>query len=421
MAKEAPNTNCTVCLSSPCICQPCQSPGCAEKNDFICELCNTCPLHCACNRCEGCHEIFKEVCKSCDNCTSCCKCAPCGLCGDMARTQDFCVNCKYCNHCCLCNIVNNSGLPLKQGTVKPYFWNPDGRGYSFGKKLEQTPDIKDHANTNKFQLNSTRYIAVEIEVAESDRRKAAPLLKALYQLHCSVVHDGSLPATGYEINTSPAYGMTFVNEILQLCTVLKDSGAKTSPACGIHVHVDARDLLWLPDFKNVLRTYYKVESALWGLLPVSRKASKYARPCGDMFYNALVSSPDLKSWKNNLFQLIYNSNTLSSEIRKSKRHDSRYNALNIHSWFHRGTLEFRHHHGSLNAEKIINWAMICCAIIDFSKKHSEEQLVATFGKLPALDILLLVIGDNPALRKWIVDRTKYFNTQREDDSEPFYE
>lgn len=59
-----------------------------------------------------------------------------------------------------------------------------------------------------------------------------------------------------------------------------------------------------------------------------------------------------------------------------KYNGARYTGLNIHSFFYRGTIEFRHHSGTVNADKAKNWGMICAAIIEYAAKFSMRDIKA---------------------------------------------
>jgi hypothetical protein len=215
------------------------------------------------------------------------------------------------------------------------------------------------------------------------------------------VEDGSLPSSGFEINSAPAFGDAFIRQIVEICAALNSEGAKVTEACGYHVHVDARDLSYL-DVQRVIRLYAKIESALFSIVPPSRRTSHYCSPCGERYLNAVNTGriPDDKK----IEYATYGS-TCADHCKRSKYHESRYAALNLHSWFFRGTLECRMAAGTAREDKVICWALLWANIIDWSKAHTDKDIEA----LPhdAWECLLSV-APTAEVREWLLDRRAKF-------------
>ena len=68
-------------------------------------------------------------------------------------------------------------------------------------------------------------------------------------------------------------------------------------------------------------------------------------------------------------------NRLSSKA-GGKYEDCRYRALNIHSFFYRGTIEFRHHQGTRDATEATHWGMVCAAIVDAGSRWNLREIDA---------------------------------------------
>ncbi len=91
-----------------------------------------------------------------------------------------------------------------------------------------------------------------------------------------------------------------------------------------------------------------------------------------------------------------------------KYNDSRYNALNIHSWLYRGSIECRMHHGTIRADKIVNWGLLWVAILDYAFEHNEMDIKALKGD--GFQILM-GIAPNEDIKKWLVERKTKFSGQ----------
>ena len=206
----------------------------------------------------------------------------------------------------------------------------------------------------------------------------------------SVVEDGSLhTSTSHEVNTQPTNGDRFLEHIKDLTDAYAGLSAVCSEACGLHVHINAKDLNFY-DMRKVLAIYARVERALFELCSRSRLNGTYSQICG---YNYLNMSPDPRIFKRQMFGTLYMdrgrllpqkgsaaTGKLIVDARGDKAgvrdHGLRYRALNIHSFFHRGSIEFRHHEGTVDYTEITNWALICGHVIEAAAKMSEAQIIA---------------------------------------------
>lgn len=205
----------------------------------------------------------------------------------------------------------------------------------------------------------------------------------------SVVEDGSLSGPfAHEVNTMPTNGDRFLEHVKDLCDGYAELKATAGPDCGMHVHVNCKDLTFY-DMRKVLMLYHKVERALFELCRSRRLNGDYSRVCG---FNYINMSTHPSTFKRQLLSTLYVSGTALMDRRpdestgekvreaKSSKSDGlreyqmRYRALNIHSFFHRGSIEFRHHEGTTDYNEAINWALICGHVIDAAQKLSEAKL-----------------------------------------------
>ena len=85
--------------------------------------------------------------------------------------------------------------------------------------------------------------------------------------------------------------------------------------------------------------------------------------------------------------------------RMDKYNGERYRALNLHSFFYRGTVEFRHHHGTVIAAKMQGWGMVCASVLDAAMRMKVSDIEA----LPmGWDGLLAILSTD--LQSWAITR-----------------
>lgn len=179
----------------------------------------------------------------------------------------------------------------------------------------------------------------------------------------SFVHDGSI--SGF------AYGAEFVTPILkyedldlfQECVrAIRQNGGKVNTSCGLHVHVGAEDFT-PSSLRTLMNVVANKEDLLYAAAGVNRmRLERWAQPA-DQAVLAEVNRVKPKT-KEQLAMIWYGVNSrqgLEYSIHQHY-HPSRYHLLNLHSYFYRGTVEYRLFNGSLHAGQIKAYVVMCLAI-----------------------------------------------------------
>ena len=191
--------------------------------------------------------------------------------------------------------------------------------------------------------------------------------------------------------------------VSDLCDALSDDGVSVSKDCGYHVHVDARDF----DFyavQRLIEVYARIEDALFSIVAPSRRDNHYCERCGERYLrnSALGGDPADKFAK-----AIYGQSADDSVVQIAKRtkyHDARYAALNLHSWNFRGTVECRLHQGTVHARNVASWSVLWAGILDFAKHSGAATLPADSYAA------LLAIAPTPDVRDWVESRRAKFSS-----------
>lgn len=96
-------------------------------------------------------------------------------------------------------------------------------------------------------------------------------------------------------------------------------------------------------------------------------------------YKALISSA-LPSASDDLRQY-------QSYISGKYGSESRYWALNIHSWLYRGSIEFRLHHGTVALDDLVCWPLFCGWMVEAASRFPDFQIekISTIEEMLALE------------------------------------
>jgi len=300
----------------------------------------------------------------------------------------FCFNCEYCRKCCVCTTPKFFHSKLE-------FYSPT----SAQKKLNKSP----------------RFISAEIEVARITKNKKL-VEDIVRKWNGSIVYDGTLPKnSGFEINTAPAGGDLYVKQVNQICDKLAKAGATINNQCGLHVHIDARDYNY-NDLARLIKIYAAIEPALFFMVPAARRNSIYSLKCGDALEHAIKANklPHIQL-KEKIITAIYGEPD-SVSYRKEKRgagHGTgRYYALNLHSWFYRGTIECRLFEGTLDKNEIIGWGVLWANILDFALHSSDDEVSRAMNKEKSYESLIHIIKDNEELRIFVDARYDMYSKKK---------
>lgn len=304
-----------------------------------------------------------EVCVACDHTKS-----DCTLINDHEGGSIY-----VCNRC-----LNSTGIRCGDcsSRLKPQ-WYHEGLCQTCYEHIVTDRPYRRFAYTKKWCsdklgkiIKSTRLFSFEIEAA-IDNPSYVHLLGSSLPQEAGMSGDSSIRGTnfGVEVQSPRLQGQMGEDFTTRVTAVFKASKATVNESCGMHVHLDGVGIL--PQSRsqppNALKDLWKAhlifEDVLFSFLPFNRRTNRYCRPLRDYFK---VSEIELIETVFDAEKLWYKQQDYDS-IRSEKQHHhhaSRYFGVNFHSLFSGGHLELRHHSGTINAKKILQWANLHALIMD---------------------------------------------------------
>jgi hypothetical protein len=433
---------CAPCNTTHARCRVCAKPTECPVAGIKCN-CWVCPID-SVRRAHS--DEFRRV--KCDDCNKytgcCCKCQRCSSCGARQTSsvrgrvgglvENRCQSCSKCIDCCSCTEVGTT-LPQADGGTHPVYQRGTMKHFPATEKWGLLgAGIPYRGQLNPFK----RLIGQELECAGRGTINMNQVVVKKWT-GC-IVEDGSLPyPTGFEINTAPASGDQYVQQIRDIVAECVRTGTYVNSKCGLHTHIDTSDFnIW--SMRRLINLYRRAEPHLFSMLPGTRIGNHYCQPCGESWWRIfndpgkihelktryvpteLVGADGKKvvkkkrkveetfrnpasTLKGKLTGALYGYDTstaadnkarqtYAAEIKRSKSgkdNDTRYRALNVHSWLLRGTLEFRHGapalelHNSAGAkvpvqgDYIIHWGLVCCGLVEAAARMSDAEVDALGG------------------------------------------
>lgn len=211
-------------------------------------------------------------------------------------------------------------------------------------------------------------------LADSIKKKARSVLIEEYRQYdngkWSIIGDGSLydgpnGFKGMEI-VSPILNTDYpedIRSLRKLCDALQTIGCVVDNHCGLHVHFDAADMS-VDDVKSIFGRYSQYEELIDLFMPSNRR--------GELYY--------AKSGKG-LNQLVQQAQT--KQALGVVGGGQRYWRVNLDAMQRHGTIEFRQHSASINADTIINWiSFLEQFIVACSKVTPSTKTLKRRGRKP---------------------------------------
>lgn len=203
-------------------------------------------------------------------------------------------------------------------------------------------------------------IGVNAHVAAQAIRDAGVLCEVEYYNHYTrdhwkIVTDASVRdatgAPGIEVVSPILQGERGLRELKLVADALNVSGGTANRTCGLHVHVGARDLT-IDQIKMVVKRYTAHEEAIDAVMPRSRRGN------GNSYCKSM-----------NVFSSNYGAQleNIRDLVSFQGRSWDRFYKLNLAAFIRQGTLEFRQHSGTVQAEKIVNWVLFVLNFVEVSR------------------------------------------------------
>lgn len=250
-----------------------------------------------------------------------------------------------------------------------------------------------------------QYFGIEIEMSGLRRKNAAAIIAKhfdtevvyhggtyrKYSIHdqsgrrWNVVYDASITPrnrrglvndTDYKVEVvSPICEYKDIEDIQQIVRKLRKEGhASVDESCGIHIHVDASKHN-ARSLRNITNIMYSKEDLIYKALQINvDREHQFCKKVDEDFIKDLNQRKP--SSLNQVKDIWYKGDTW-----RSREHydETRYHALNLHSVFQKGTIEFRLFNGTLHAGEIKSYIQFCLAISNQALTQAKASRRKTYS------------------------------------------
>ena len=237
-----------------------------------------------------------------------------------------------------------------------------------------------------------------------------------------IIHDGSVNGRGIdcEVISPPLKGEKGMEQVKSIVDSMSEFGMEVNASTGLHVHHDAKNIS-SRELGLLVQFYSFYEGIIDTFQPKSRRGTSacYCRPV-KQFYSADTAKLVFDIIKSRMEKIsagverigdTYNrgiKNTNMDTLFYNEFRSERYCKLNLNSFWKHGTVEFRHHSGTVDSEKILNWIELTQHILNYCKK-AKSRITAKHS--PSFHKMMDLLCVRNELREFYDNRRKHFKKE----------
>ena len=169
---------------------------------------------------------------------------------------------------------------------------------------------------------------------------------------CSIRNDGSnAPMDEYKVElVTPPLNYIDIELLQNIIRKLRENGAKSHSSCGIHIHVDGANHN-PQSLRRLVNFMTSRQDLIYEALEIGNRADRWCHKLNSALLAEMKKNRNLS--KEKAEQIWYSSanDGYSGGVSHDHYNTTRYHGVNLHSYFSKGTVEFRLFNSTLHADK----------------------------------------------------------------------
>lgn len=163
-------------------------------------------------------------------------------------------------------------------------------------------------------------------------------------------------------------------ELLQnIIRKLRENGAKAHSSCGIHIHVDGANHTAV-SLRRLVNFMTARQDLIYEALQIGDRESNWCHKLNKTLLDAMKKDKNLTKEKAEEIWYSRANDGYCGGIDHRHYNSTRYHGVNLHSFFTKGTVEFRLFNSTLHAGKIKAYIQFCLAVSAWAIT-SQEKIV----------------------------------------------
>ncbi|MCD8011678.1 MAG: amidoligase family protein [Lachnospiraceae bacterium] len=152
---------------------------------------------------------------------------------------------------------------------------------------------------------------------------------------------------------------------------LREIGGVADKSCGIHIHVDGANHN-ADSLKRLVNFMVARQDLIYDALNNNDRKGRWCRPLSSELLTAMKKERNLTIAKTEQIWYSPDNDGYLSGVDHSHYNPTRYHGLNLHSFFSKGTVEFRLFNSTLHAGRIKAYIQFCLALSAWSIESTDK-------------------------------------------------
>lgn len=186
--------------------------------------------------------------------------------------------------------------------------------------------------------------------------------------------DTSEPIDEYRVEfVTPPLNYSDIELLQNIIRKLRENGAKAHSSCGIHIHVDGANHTAV-SLRRLVNFMTARQDLIYEALQIGDRESSWCHKLNKTLLDAMKKDKNLTKEKAEEVWYSRANDGYCGGIDHQHYNATRYHGVNLHSFFTKGTVEFRLFNSTLHAGKIKAYIQFCLAVSAWAIT-SQEKIV----------------------------------------------
>lgn len=160
---------------------------------------------------------------------------------------------------------------------------------------------------------------------------------------------------------TPPLNYEDIDLLQKIVRKFRENGAKTNTSCGIHIHVDGAN--HTPNsLRRLINFMVARQDLIYEALEIKERGDCWCRKLNENLLKEMKSCKELSKIDAERIWYSPANDGYTCGIDHQHYNQTRYHGVNLHSYFSKGTVEFRLFNSTLHAGKIKAYIQFCLAV-----------------------------------------------------------
>ena len=151
----------------------------------------------------------------------------------------------------------------------------------------------------------------------------------------------------------------------------KEIGGVPHSSCGIHIHIDGANHT-ATSLRRMVNFMLSRQEIIYEALNIGARKDRWCRPICKKLYDTMKKESNLTKDKAEQIWCSEANDNYWGGVNHNHYNETRYHALNLHSFFSKGTVEFRLFNSTLHAGRIKAYIQFCLAMSAWAIESNDK-------------------------------------------------